>query len=157
MLDAAEFYDLDNEQTHTVAGQSMPIFTSVKEISCLETVREDTEWDYRAYSGIIYPCYASSIVMRQSLIQTENGYELCVQANITGLQICYPGIGWICPNGTIKGFPGMVTFNDNTHHMTLSVSQKHYDYEEYELAVADAINPYAVDLSALVADIIAEG
>lgn len=156
-LDAAEFYDLDNEQTHMVAGQSLPIFTPVKEISRLETAQQDVEWKYKAYNGTMYPCQASDIVMRQSLIETESGYELCVQANITGLQVCYPGIGWICPNSTIKGFPGMVTFNDNTHYMALSVSQTHYDYEEYELAVVAAMNPRSVDLATLVADIIAEG
>ena len=80
-----------------------------------------------------------------------------MQANITGLQICYPGVGWICPNGAIKGFPGMVTFCDNTHQMALAVSQCHYEFNEYDLAMADATNPYSINLACLVADILAEG
>lgn len=156
-LDAAEFYDLDNEVTHTVAGQTLSVFTPVNEISRLETTQENAEWTYKAFNGTIYPCKASNIIVRQSLVQSESGYELCVQANIIGLQVCYPCIGWICPNGAIKGFPGMVTFSDNSHCMALSVSQAHYDYEEYELAMVAAMDPHSVDLSILIADIIGEG
>ncbi len=156
-LDAAEFYDLDNDATHTVAGQTLPIFVPVKEISRLEATRQDARWEYKAYNGSHYPCYASKIEMRQSLVETPTGYEFCVHANLTGLQVCYPGIGWICPNGTIKGFPGMVTFDGNTHHLALAVSQAHYDFDEYDQAMAAAINPNSVNLDRIVADILAEG
>lgn len=156
-LDAAEYYDLDNDMTHTVAGQTLPIFVPVVEVSRLETTRQDVRWEYKTYGGTVYPCYASKIEMRQSLIETPSGYELCVQANIIGLQVCYHGVGWLCPNGTIKGFPGMVTFGDNTHKMALAVSQYHYEFNEYDLAMADATNPYSVNLACLVADILAEG
>ena len=157
MLDAAEYYDLDNEITHTVAGQTLPIFVPVAEISRLETIRQDVRWEYKTCRGTVYPCYASKIEMCQSLIEKPTGYALCVQANITGLQICYPGVGWLCPNGAIKGFPGMVTLCDNTHQMALAAAQAHYEFSEYHLAMADALNPDSLNLSCLVADILAEG
>lgn len=156
-LDAAEYYDLDNDVTHTIAGQTLPILNPVEEISRLETIRQDARWEYKAYNGTLYPCYASEIEMRQSLVETKLGYELCVQANITGLLVCFPGIGWMCPNSFIRGFPGMVSFEDNTHHMALAVSQMHYEFDERDLAMADATNPNSVDPACLVADIIAEG
>ena len=156
-LDAAEYYDMDNEITHTVAGQTLPIFVPVAEISRLETIRQDVRWEYMTCRGTVYPCYASKIEMCQSLIEKPTGYALCVQANITGLQICYPGVGWLCPNGAIKGFPGMVTLCDNTHQMALAAAQAHYEFSEYHLAMADALNPDSLNLSCLVADILAEG
>ena len=156
-LDAAEYYDLDNELTHTVAGTTEPIFTPVEELSRLETTLYNKEWVYEAYNGQLYPCRADSIYMRQSMVETEDGYELCVQANITGLQICYPGIGWMFPNGVIKGFPYMVTFDGTSHCMALASTAKFYEFEESDVAYADALNPNAVDLSVLVEDILAEG
>ena len=156
-LDAAEYYDLDNELPHTIAGQTVTIFEPAAEISRLETTRCDVRWDYTAYSGSVYPCYASKIEMCQSLMETKSGYELCLRANITGLQVCYPGIGWIGLTGIAKGFPYMVTFADNTYQMALAAAQAHYEFSEYHLAMADAQNPDSVNLSCLVADILAEG
>ncbi|MBO5785421.1 MAG: hypothetical protein J6R05_05070 [Bacteroidaceae bacterium] len=156
-LDAAEFYDLDNEVTHTVAGQTLPVFTPVREISCLETSFPYKEWTYKGYNGALYPCYATNVDVRQSLIQTATGYELCIQANITDLRVCYTGVGWVCPNVVMKGFPGMVTYGDNTHRMALATSQKHYDFDELELAMADAMNPNSIHWPCLVVDILAEG
>ena len=156
-LDAAEYYDLDNELPHTIAGQTVTIFEPAAEISRLETTRCDVRWDYTAHSGSVYPCYASKIEMCQSLMETKSGYELCLRANITGLQVCYPGVGWIGLTGIAKGFPYMVTFADNTYQMALAAAQAHYEFSEYHLAMADALNPDSVNLSCLVADILAEG
>ena len=156
-LDAAEFYDLDNEATHTVAGMTLPIFTPVKELSRLETTMEDVCWEYNTFNRACFSCYASSVELSQFLIETPDSYELCVQANITGLQIHYPGLGWVFPNGAIHGFPGMVSFDENTHRLALAVSQKSYTLDKLDCAMADALNPHYADLSCLVADIIAEG
>ena len=157
-LDAAKFYDLlDPEVTHTVAGQTLPIFTPVREISRLETCLGSRSWNYTTFNGVIYPCYAANIEVRQTLIQTENGYEHCVQANITGLRVCYPGIGWMDVAYAIHGFPEMVTFFNGIHSMVLATSQEHYDLDELQEAMAAATNPMSVNLSTLVADILAEG
>ena len=51
----------------------------------------------------------------------------------------------------------MVTFADNTYLMSLAVSQTHYEFNEYHLAMEDAVNPNSVNLACLVADILAEG
>ncbi len=156
-LDAAEFYDLDNEVTHTVAGLTLPMFIPVKEFSRVETTLRDKEWEYKTYSGSVYPCKATEIEMCQALIWTKTGFERCVQANITGLQVCYPGIGWTYIHGTIKGFPGMVTFDGNVHSMALAASQAHYTFDEFDQALSDTMNPNSVSLAGLVADILAEG
>ena len=156
-LHAAEFFDLDNEVDHTIAGQTLPVFVPVKELSAIETVLHDPSWVYTTYSGAQYPCKASQIELRQTLIQTDTCFERSVQAGITGLQVCYPCIGWVCPNGNVKGFPGMITYDGNTYSMALAAAQAHYDFEEYDWAMRDAMNVSTVDLGFLVADILAEG
>ena len=156
-LEAAEYYDLDNEVTHTVAGQTVPVFTSVLEYSLLETSLRDKRWVYQTEDGNLYPCYAPRVDVRQSLIQTEKGYEYCVRANITELQVCYPVVGWSLVDLNIKGFPGMITLCDRTHQMTLATTQKHYDFKQLEAAMKDATNPDTIDFSLLVADSLAEG
>ena len=157
MLDAAEFYDFDNDITHNVAGYDVPVFTQVEEVCRLETTLRDQEWEYQSHSGTLYPCKASHIELRQMVLRTPNGYEHAAQANITGLQVCYPGIGWICPNGAIKGFPHMVTLDGHTHRMALAVSLEFYLPDYLEHAMEDGLNPEAVDLSYLVEDILGEG
>ena len=58
-LHAAEFFDLDNEVDHTIAGQTLPVFVPVKELSAIETVLHDPSWVYTTYSGAQYPCKPS--------------------------------------------------------------------------------------------------
>lgn len=156
-LDAAEYYDLDNELTHTVAGQTFPIFTPVRELSRLETQLGSQTWNYTAFNGVSFPCYANNITVRQTLIQTPTGYEHCVQADLSSLRVCYPGIGWKDVAFSICGFPEMVTYDNGIHSMSLATSQAHYEPNELQKAMADATNPMSVDLSCLVADILAEG
>ena len=156
-LEAAEYYDLDNDVTHTVAGQTVPILTPAKELSRLETSIHKKTWTYKTDDGNLYPCYASQIDVRQSLIQTEKGYEHCIQANITDLEVCYPVVGWTWVDLNIKGFPGMVTLRDRTHQMGLATTQRHYDFDQLEAAIKDATNPNTIDFNFLVADILAEG
>ena len=156
-LDAAEFYDLDNDATHTVAGQTLPIFVPVKEISRLEATRQDARWEYKAYNGSHYPCYASKIDVCQSLISTDCGYERCIKASFTGLCVYHHGVGWVNPCNRFKGFPGMVIYDGERATVTLFTSQKHYEPEELDVAMADIMDITKIRPSTATADILGEG
>lgn len=156
-IEAAEYYDLDNEITHTVAGQVLPILTPVREICRFETRLNNQHWDYTTTGGVVYPCWAYEVEVCQSLIQTENGYERCLRATLSDLSFCHQSVGWLNVNNAIKGFPGVVTFDDNCHKLNLFVSQHHYEFDELDAATADVVNVNTINLAAIMADIIAEG
>lgn len=156
-IDAAEYYDLDPEITHTVAGQVLPILTPVQEICRFETQLTDQRWNYMTFSGAVYPCYAANVDACQTLIRTESGYERCLKAVISGLSICHHGTGWTTPSNVIKGFPGVVIWDGEHHCLNLFVSQAHYEFDELDMATTDVVDVSTIDLSAIMADILAEG
>ena len=156
-IDAAEFYDLDNEITHTVAGQAFPILTPVEEVARFETQLTNRSWYYTAYNGAVYPCWAEKIDVCQTLIRTGDGYQRCLRASISGLNICHHGTSWTTPGNAIKGFPGVVTWDSTGHTMNLAVALAHYPFEEQNQAFADVVDIETIDLSVVVADILAEG
>ena len=157
-IDAAEYYDLDDQITHTVAGQVLPVLTPVQEVCRFETHLSNQRWDYVAFSGAVYPCWAFEVDVCQSLIRTESGYERCLKATISGLSICHHGTGWTTPGSQIKGFPGIVTCDGDEHHtMNLFVSQYHYEFDELAMATADVVDVSRINLTAIMADILAEG
>ena len=155
-LDAAEYYDLDDQATHTVAGKTLPIFTPVTIVSRHETTLEKTYWYYVAPNQRVFPCYATQIDLRQTLVETSTGYDRCVQANISDLCVCFQNTGWALPP-VIKGFPGMVVRDGDTFRMSLSVFQAHYEFDELDRALKETADCAYTDLANLVADIIGEG
>ena len=156
-IDAAEYYDLDNEIMHTVAGQAFPILTPVQEVCRFETQLINQCWDYTTFSGAVYPCWAAQVDVCQTLIRTESGYERCLRASISGLSICHHGTGWTTPGNVIKGFPGVVTWDEQCHKLNLFVSQAHYEPDDLKKATGDMVDESAINLSMVMADIIAEG
>lgn len=156
-IDAAEYYDLDNEITHMVAGQVLPILTPVQEVCRFETQLTNQRWDYMTFSGAVYPCWAPEVNVCQTLIRTENGYGRCLKASLSGLSICHHATGWTSPGCVIKGFPGAVTWDGQHHTLNLFVSQAHYELDELAMASADVVNVDSIDLSTIMADILAEG
>lgn len=156
-IDAAEYYDLDDQITHTVAGQVLPILTPVQEVCRFETKLSNQRWEYMSYNGAVYPCWANEVDVCQSLIRTESGYERCLKATISGLNICHHGTGWITIGNLIKGFPGVVTWDGEHHNLNLFVSQAHYEFDELDTATSDVVDVSTIDLSAIMADILAEG
>lgn len=156
-IDAAEFYDLDPEITHTVAGQVLPILTPVEEVARFETQLTNRSWYYTAYNGVVYPCWAERLDVCQTLIRTESGYQRCLRATVSGLSVCHHAIGWANPSDVIKGFPGAVSWDGANHTMNLAVPLGHYSFEEQNQAFADVVDVESIDLSAIMADILAEG
>ena len=156
-IDAAEYYDLDPEITHTVAGQVLPILTPVEEVARFETQLTNRSWYYTAYNGVVYPCWAEHLDVCQTLIRTSDGYTRCLRASVSGLNICHHAIGWANPNDVIKGFPGAVTWDGTNRTMNLSVPLAHYEFDDQNQAFADVVDVASIDLSAIVADILAEG
>lgn len=127
-IDAAEFYDLDTEVTHIVAGQAFPILTPVEEVARFETQLTNRSWYYTAYNGAVYPCWAEKLDICQTLIRTGDGYQRCLKAFVSGLNICHHGTGWTTPGSAIKGFPGMVTFDGTSHSIVRQIrSALEYD------------------------------
>ena len=155
--EAVKFYDLDDDLTHNVAGQTLPILTPVREISRAEAHLDSYSWNYTAFDGTVYPCRYSEVKAVQSVIETETGYEHCVQADIFGLQVHYPGIGWANLAASVHGFPKMVTYANGVHSMALAVSQEHYNPDELRSILSMIIYPDNIEPSLLVADIIGEG
>ena len=155
-LDAAEYYDLDDQATHTVAGKTLPIFTPATIVSRHETTLEKTYWYYVTPNQRFFPCYATQIDLRQTLVETSTGYDRCVQATISDLCVCFQNTGWALPP-VIKGFPGMVIRDGDTFRMSLSVFQAHYEFDELDRALKETADCAYTDLANLVADIIGEG
>ena len=155
-LDAAEYYDLDDQATHTVAGKTLPIFTPATIVSRHEDTLEKPYWYYVTPDQRVFPCYATQIDLRQTLVETETGYDRCVQANLSDLCVCYQNTGWALPP-VMKGFPGMVVRDGDTFCMSLSALQAHYEFDELDRALRETADSSHVNLALLVADIIAEG
>lgn len=156
-IDAMEFYDLDNEVTHTMAGQTLPVLTPAQEVCRFETTLDNQYFNYQTASGAMYPCYISGADVCQTLICTAGGYERCIKASISNLRICNHGVGWMCANNLIKGFPGVITWDGEHHILTLAVSQEHYEFDELDIAMEDVVDRSKIDLSFVIADVVAEG
>lgn len=156
-IEAVEYRDFDDEITHTVAGQTLPILKLVEEICRFETQLTNRYWNYTTYEGSIYPCYASKIDVCQSLISTDCGYERCIKASFTGLCVYHHGVGWVNPCNRFKGFPGMVIYDGERATVTLFTSQKHYEPEELDVAMADIMDITKIRPSTATADILGEG
>lgn len=76
---------------------------------------------------------------------------------VSGLSICHHGTGWTTPSNVIKGFPGVVIWDGEHHCLNLFVSQAHYEFNELDMATTDVVDMSTIDLSAIMADILAEG
>lgn len=122
-----------------------------------ETQLTDQRWNYMTFSGAVYPCYAANVDVCQTLIRTESGYERCLKAVVSGLSICHHGTGWTTPSNVIKGFPGVVIWDGEHYCLNLFVSQAHYEFDELDMATTDVVDVRTIDLSAIMADILAEG
>ena len=156
-IGAVEYYDLDNDITHTMAGQVLPVLIPVQEVRRFETQLEDCSWNYMNSDGAIYPCWASHVDIYRVLLKTDMGYDLCIKAKLQGVQACYQSVGWIQLNGLTKGFPGAVSWDGSAFTLNLFVQQAHYDFDELEIATADTVDMSRVDLSVIMEDILGEG
>jgi len=156
-IEAVEYYDLNNDVTHVMAGQVLRVLMPVQEVRRFETQLEDLSWRYTSTEGIEYPCWASRADICRVLLKTDTGYDLCLKAKLEGVTTCLQNIGWINLNGIIKGFPGTVHWDGTYYTMNLFVLQKHFNFDEIEMATADMVNMNHIDLSVIMEDIIAEG
>ena len=154
---AFETYDGTNLPVHNVAGQIVPILTSVQELSRLETRLTAPVWNFTECTGGIYPCRAEAVTVCQNLIRTDNGYERCLKAQVLNLEICFQRFGWCQPHDVIWGFPGIVTWDNDYHSLNLYVSQQHYGFDELEQATADVGDIHCINLGVLIADLLGEG
>lgn len=156
-IEAVEYYDLDNEITHTVAGQTLPVLKPVEEICRCKNKITNQYWNYYTYEGSVVRCYASEIDVYQSLIATASGYERCVKASFAGLCVYHHGVGWVNPCNHFKGFPGMVTFDGERATAALFASQMHYEPDELDDAMADVMDVTKIRPSVAAGDILGEG
>lgn len=156
-IQAVEYYDLDEDLTHTVAGQAFPILTSVQEICRYHTTLENQRWEFTAHDGEKFQCYASRIDVCQILLANDEQYDRCIRASFTGLLIYRRGVGWLNPGGVMAGFPGMVTWDGEKHTVSLFASQMTYDPSDLYDALNDTVNVNMISLATAVADIIGEG
>ena len=67
-IEAVDYYGLDDEITHTVAGQTLPVLKPVEEICRFEAQLSEKYWNYTTHDGVTIPCYASKLDICQCLI-----------------------------------------------------------------------------------------
>lgn len=154
---ATEYYDFDEDITHTIAGKELQLLKQVQEICRYQTSFMDHYWDYFTNEGTVFHCYAAKVDACQVLICTDSGYERCIRASFSNLCVHHHGVGWINPCDHMKGFPGMVTWDGEHHNLSLFISQAHYEPNEFNEAITDTVSDERIDLSAAVSDILAEG
>ena len=156
-IESVEYYDVNHDAIHAVAGQVMPVLKPVAEVVRISAHLEGQCWKYTTHDGAVFPCYASQIDACQSLISTDTGYERCLKVTFHNLAISFPGAGWVSFRRNFKGFPGMVVTDGDKVSLALFVSQAHYEPDEYDVAAADAMDFGKIDLSVAVGDILGEG
>lgn len=156
-INAVEFYELDENTVHVVAGQALPVLKPVNEMIRVSAQLGSRYWNYIACNGYVYPCYASKIDACQNLICTDSGYERCLKVTFYDLSISFPGVGWVSYRNNFKGFPGMVVSDGDKVSLALFASQEHYEPGEGDSAKADVLDFEKIDLSVAVADILGEG
>lgn len=156
-IEAVEYFGLDEEFVHIVAGQIFPIMTPVHEVCRFNTTMLNQHWEYITHLGEKIPCYASRVDVFQTLISSDNGYERCIRATFTGLSIFRHGVGWVNPCNVTAGFPGMVTWDGERNKVSLLSSQMTYAPEDLQAAVSDTVDVATISLAHAVADIIGEG
>lgn len=156
-INAVDFYELDENTVHVVAGQALPVLKPVNEMIRVSAQLGSRYWNYIACNGYVYPCYASKIDACQSLICTDSGYERCLKVTLYDLAISFPGVGWVSYRNNFKGFPGMVVSDGDKVSLALFASQEHYEPGEGDSAKADVLDFEKIDLSVAVADILGEG
>lgn len=156
-IEAVEFYGLDNDVTHTVAGQTLPVLKPVEEIVRVSTQLRERHWKYTTHDGSVFPCYASKIDVCHSLIHTDTGFERCLRVTFYNLSVSLPRFGWVSYRHNFKGFPSMVVTDGDMVSLALFASQAHYEIDEQDMAMADTMDTSKIDLSVAVADILGEG
>lgn len=156
-IEAVEYFGLDEEIPHLVAGQIFPILMPVHEVCRFNTTLLDQRWEYITHQGEKIPCYASRVDVLQALFSSENGYERCIRASFTGLSIFRHGVGWVNPCNVTAGFPGMATWDGDRNNISLLSSLMAYSPEDLQTAVNDTVDVSTISLTQAVADIIGEG
>lgn len=156
LIDAVEWYDMDNDAVHTVAGREFPVLMPAEEVCGSEVLLEEQQGYYTGSSDAVYPVWADRVYIRQILLRMEDGLHRCVKASFEGFRLCSSGLGWICIRNSIKGFPGVVTWADNTHTMNLFVEQEVYDFDNQKLAMTDTMDTNMINLVGAIGDIMGE-
>ena len=156
-INAFDYYGLEDDMTHTIAGQEVPILSRVQEICSYHTTLHNQSWDFITHEGGKIPCCADKVDVTQMLIATETGYERCIRATFTGLLVYRHSAGWFNPGAFSKGFPGMVIWDGVCHTVSLYITQAFYDPEELEEAIEDTVDERMICLEVAVADILGEG
>lgn len=156
-INALEYFDLDEEITHRVAGKEVRLLTPSTLYGQFDTVLTDHYFEYRGgldpYSPS-YPCYVSRAEVSQVLVGMGAGYARCIKAKLFGLKIRLHGTGWsVVP---IKGFPGIVTWDGESYCTNLFIVGGCYLHDDFNGAAAATANPETIDLSCVVENILGE-
>lgn len=156
-IEGVQNYDEAQVPVHNVAGHILPVLTPVQEVSRFETQLTDQHWFYRAHGDEVYPCKADTLDICQILVHTGSDYVRCLRVQTYNLRICYHGLGWIHPNDMVKGFPGIITPEDNRHTMNLFAPLQHYTLDKLTQATADLTGISMTDLTVFSADMVGLG
>lgn len=150
-------YDENPHTIYEIAGQKHQVMTPMEEVYRRELTLEGHRWEYQSARGSLYNLEADRIWVSQIVVRNERWALRCSKAAFEGLRIMVPGIGDVYLNGEVKGFPGMIYYQDDTHYMSLYITQKQYQVSQLDEAIQDIEGVYGLDLTDVSRDSIGEG
>ncbi len=148
MIEGIEYYDLDSEVSHLVAGAEYPVLSPVEVIFQNDFIFNDKSWYYTGYNHIAIPMHADQVNVSQILVQQEEMYHRCIKVKFKNI-LCYsPYTGWNCPNYEDNGFPYIVQeTGDDTYTLQFYVAEQSYRLDQKDTALQDMNNLNLVNLS----------
>lgn len=155
-IDAIESFHLDPNVEHWMVGRRYRLLEPMEEICRYDIVLRDLDLGCSTFEETYYRVRAEEVRVSQILLQCEEGFVRCLRANYLQLQVGIPKMGWYYPGWNIRGFPGMVTWENDVHTQHLYVEQCTYAPEERELAMKEITDPDKIQLSLALGDIIGE-
>jgi hypothetical protein len=123
-----------------------------------EAVLEEPRWQHTAYSDAVYAMQAETAYVSQLLLECQDGTLIrCAKVSFENLMLCAHGFCWCNVQEYIRGFPGIVTWDQPMHNGHLYVQLCTYSKDQLGDAMKDLHTVTGNDLSALTQDILGEG
>lgn len=158
IIDGIEFYDLDLDITHTVAGHEYRLLDPVVPLAYHELYLENQRWVNENSNGILYPMSADIVWVARMLFRHEDGtIVLCMGAIFENLRIGYQNSGWCKVPDKADGFPGTVTCSDGRHYLNFFVEEASYSPDDMGRATEDLLDQSTIDLSIAGKEILGQG
>lgn len=155
-IEAVDRYDLEPEATHFVAGQERQVLTVVEPLVHEILVYDNADWLHNCDSQAKIRARADRMTVEQVLVLSGEQLIRCGKFNFEGLQICLPGVGWICPNSVMRGFPGVMECTPDGFRSKLYSELEVYPESELCRAIQNTRGFQKLNYDLLLDDILGE-